>query len=136
GHAEAGLRMLAAARAETGLPVVTEVVNPRDVELVESYADMLQIGARNMQNYTLLTEAGKSKKPVMLKRGLAATINEWLKAAEYIMSAGNPNVVLCERGIRTFETETRNTRDVSAVAVVHELSHLPVIVDPSHGTGK
>jgi len=136
GHAEAGLRMLAAARAETGLPVVTEVVNPKDVELVESYADMLQIGARNMQNYTLLTEVGKAKKPVLLKRGLAATINEWLMAAEYIISAGNPNVVLCERGIRTFETETRNTLDVSAVAVIHDLSHLPVIIDPSHGTGK
>lgn len=136
GHAEEGLRMLAAAREETGLPVVTEVVNPRDVELVEEYADMFQIGARNMQNYTLLTEVGKASKPVLLKRGLAATINEWLMSAEYIISAGNPNVVLCERGIRTYETETRNTLDLSAVPVVHELSHLPVIVDPSHGTGK
>lgn len=136
GHAEQGLRMLAAARAETGLPVVTEVVNPKDVELVEEYADMFQIGARNMQNYTLLTEVGRASKPVLLKRGLAATINEWLMAAEYVISAGNPNVVLCERGIRTFETETRNTLDLSAVPVVQALSHLPVIVDPSHGTGK
>lgn len=136
GHAEEGLRMLAAARAETGLPVVTEVVNPNDVELVEAYADMFQIGARNMQNYTLLTEVGKAKKPVLLKRGLSATINEWLMAAEYVISAGNPNVVLCERGIRTYETETRNTLDVSAVPVIHELSHLPIVVDPSHGTGK
>ncbi len=136
GHAEEGLRMLAAAREETGLPVVTEVVNPRDVELVEAYADMFQIGARNMQNYTLLTEVGKASKPVLLKRGIAATINEWLMSAEYIISAGNPNVVLCERGIRTYETETRNTLDLSAVPVIHELSHLPVIVDPSHGTGK
>ena len=136
GLAEEGLRLLAKARAETGLPIVTEVVNPRDVALVEEYADMFQIGTRNMQNYTLLTEVGKAKKPVLLKRGLAATINEWLMAAEYIISAGNPNVVLCERGIRTFETETRNTLDLSAVPVIHELSHLPVIVDPSHGTGK
>jgi len=136
GLAEEGLKLLAEAREETGLGIVTEVVNPRDVETVAEYADMFQIGARNMQNFTLLTEVGRTKKPVLLKRGLSATINEWLMAAEYIISAGNPHVVLCERGIRTFETETRNTLDLSAVVAVHELSHLPVIVDPSHGTGK
>lgn len=131
-----GLRILAEARRQTGLAVTTEVVNPRDVEVVAEHADMLQIGARNMQNFTLLREVGLAHKPVLLKRGLSATINEWLMAAEYIISAGNDQVVLCERGIRTYETETRNTLDISAVAVVHELSHLPVIVDPSHGTGK
>lgn len=136
GLAEEGLKIMAEARKETGLGIVTEVVNPRDVELVDQYADMFQIGARNMQNFTLLTEVGRTQKPVLLKRGLSGTVNEWLMAAEYVMSAGNPNVVLCERGIRTFETETRNTLDLSAVAAVHELSHLPVIVDPSHGTGK
>lgn len=136
GLAEEGLKIMAEARKETGLGIVTEVVNPRDVELVDAYADMFQIGARNMQNFTLLTEVGRTKKPVLLKRGLSGTVNEWLMAAEYVLSAGNPNVVLCERGIRTFETETRNTLDLSAVAAVHELSHLPVIVDPSHGTGK
>jgi len=136
GLAEEGLKILAEAREETGLGVVTEVVNPRDVETVAEYVDMFQIGARNMQNFTLLTEVGRTQKPVLLKRGLSATINEWLMAAEYIISAGNPNVILCERGIRTFETETRNTLDLSAVVAVHELSHLPVIVDPSHGTGK
>ncbi len=136
GMEEEGLKILALAREETGLPVATEVVNPRDVELVASYADMLQIGARNMQNFTLLKEAGQSNKPVLLKRGLSATIEEWLMAAEYILSSGNHNVVLCERGIRTFETETRNTLDLSAVAAAKHLSHLPVIVDPSHGTGK
>lgn len=136
GLEEEGLRILAQARAETGLKIVTEVVNPRDIELVGKYADMLQIGARNMQNFTLLREAGKLKKPVLLKRGLAATIEEWLMAAEYIMSEGNYNVVLCERGIRTYETQTRNTLDISAVPVVRSLSHLPIIVDPSHGTGK
>jgi 3-deoxy-7-phosphoheptulonate synthase len=136
GLEEDGLRILDRARAETGLKIVTEVVNPRDIELVGEYADMLQIGARNMQNFTLLREAGKLKKPVLLKRGLAATIEEWLMAAEYIMSEGNYNVVLCERGIRTYETQTRNTLDISAVPVVRSLSHLPIIVDPSHGTGK
>ncbi|HET7559338.1 MAG TPA: 3-deoxy-7-phosphoheptulonate synthase [Limnochordia bacterium] len=136
GLAEDGLKILAAARAETGLGVVTEVVNPRDVELVDRYADMFQIGARNMQNFTLLTEVGRTRKPVLLKRGLSATIQEWLMAAEYVMAGGNYSVILCERGIRTFETETRNTFDLSAVAAAHDLSHLPVIADPSHGTGK
>lgn len=136
GLAEEGLKILAEAREVTGLGVVTEVVNPRDVEVVAQYVDMFQIGARNMQNFTLLTEVGMTGIPVLLKRGLSATINEWLMAAEYIISAGNPNVILCERGIRTFETETRNTLDLSAVVAAHELSHLPVAVDPSHGTGK
>jgi 3-deoxy-7-phosphoheptulonate synthase len=131
-----GLRILAEARKQTGLPVTTEVINPRDVEVVAEYSDMLQIGARNMQNFSLLREVGLSQRPVLLKRGLSATINEWLMAAEYIIAAGNSNVVMCERGIRTYETETRNTLDLSAVAAVHELSHLPVVVDPSHGTGK
>lgn len=136
GLEEEGLRLLAEARRRTGLPVVTEVVNPRDVELVVQYADMLQIGARNMQNFTLLKEVGLSGKPTLLKRGLAATVKEWLMAAEYVISAGNREVVLCERGIRTYETETRNTLDLSAVAAIHDLSHLPVVVDPSHSTGK
>ncbi|MDD2630202.1 MAG: 3-deoxy-7-phosphoheptulonate synthase [Limnochordia bacterium] len=136
GLEEEGLKLLAEARAETGLPVISEVVNPRDVELVSQYVDMLQIGARNMQNFTLLREVGLAEKPVLLKRGMSATIEEWLMAAEYIISAGNFNVVLCERGIRTFETATRNTLDLSAVPLIRELSHLPVIVDPSHGTGK
>lgn len=136
GLAEKGLEILAAAGKEVGLPVITEVLNPRDVEKVSEYADMLQIGARNMQNFSLLREVGMSRKPVLLKRGLSATISEWLQAADYIISGGNRNVVLCERGIRTFETETRNTFDVSAIAAVHELSHLPVVADPSHGTGK
>lgn len=136
GLEEEGLRLLAEARRRTGLPVVTEVVNPRDVETVIQYADMLQIGARNMQNYTLLKEVGMSRRPVLVKRGLSATVEEWLMAAEYIMLAGNENVVLCERGIRTYETQTRNTLDMSAVAAVQELSHLPIVVDPSHGTGK
>lgn len=136
GLQEEGLKLLAVARAETGLPVVTEVMDTAHVELVAEYADMLQIGARNMQNFALLKEVGRAGKPVLLKRGMAATIEEWLMAAEYVISAGNPNVVLCERGIRTFETATRNTLDLNAVPVVKELSHLPVIVDPSHGTGK
>ncbi|MDI3279853.1 MAG: 3-deoxy-7-phosphoheptulonate synthase [Bacillota bacterium] len=131
-----GLKMLAAARAATGLPVVSEVMNPRDVELVGEYVDMLQIGARNMQNFSLLREVGRFGKPVLLKRGLAATIEEWLMAAEYILSEGNYQVVLCERGIRTFETMTRNTLDVGAIAVVKALSHLPVVADPSHAAGK
>lgn len=131
-----GLRILAEARRQTGLPVVTEVTNPKDIELVAEYADMLQIGARNMQNFTLLREVGHINKPVLLKRGLAATVEEWLMAAEYIISGGNSNVVLCERGIRTYETGTRNTLDLSAVPAVKHYSHLPIIVDPSHGTGR
>lgn len=131
-----GLKFLAEARERTGLRVVTEVTTVEAIERVVEYADMLQIGARNMQNFGLLKEVGKCGKPVLLKRGLAATIDEWLNAAEYIMNAGNPNVVLCERGIRTYETYTRNTLDLSAVAAVKHLSHLPIIVDPSHGTGK
>ena len=136
GLEEEGLKLLKAAGEETGLPVVTEVVNPRDVELVARYAHMLQIGARNMQNFTLLREVGQVKKPVILKRGLAATVEEWLMAAEYIMKEGNYQVVLCERGIRTFETATRNTMDLSAIPLIKELSHLPVIADPSHATGR
>jgi 3-deoxy-7-phosphoheptulonate synthase len=135
GLGEEGLKILAEARAETGLPVITEVMAPEDVELVESYADILQIGARNMQNFTLLKRVGRAEKPVMLKRGMSATIEEWLGCAEYILNEGNPNVILCERGIRTYETITRNTLDVSAVPVIKQLSDLPVVVDPSHGTG-
>ena len=135
GLGEEGLKILAEARDETGLPVITEVMAPEDVELVESYADILQIGARNMQNFTLLKRVGRAAKPVMLKRGMSATIEEWLGCAEYILNEGNPNVILCERGIRTYETITRNTLDVSAVPVIKQLSDLPVIVDPSHGTG-
>lgn len=136
GHGEKGLKILASARDETGLPVITEVMDARDVDLVARYADVLQIGARNMQNFTLLDEVGRSGKPVMLKRGLNATIEEWLLAAEYILSHGNRDVMLCERGIRTFETATRNTFDVNAISLVKRLSHLPVIGDPSHATGK
>ena len=136
GLGEEGLKMLAQARAETGLKVITEVVTPGDVELVARYADILQIGTRNMQNYALLQEAGKSGHPVMLKRGMSSTIEEWLLAAEYLLSQGNRNVMLCERGIRTFETSTRFTLDINAVPLVRELSHLPVIVDPSQGTGR
>jgi 3-deoxy-7-phosphoheptulonate synthase len=131
-----GLKILAEARAETGLPVVTEVVDAQDVDLVSEYADMLQIGTRNMQNFALLQAAGGSGKPVMLKRGMNATIEEWLMAAEYIAQRGNLDIVLCERGIRTFETAYRNTLDISAVPLVHSLSHLPVIVDPSHAGGR
>jgi 3-deoxy-7-phosphoheptulonate synthase len=136
GLEETGLRYLAEARERTGLKIVTEVTEVEAVATVAQYADMLQIGARNMQNFRLLKEVGRSDKPVLLKRGLAATLNEWLNAAEYIMSEGNPNVVFCERGIRTYETYTRNTLDLSAVAAIKHLSHLPIIVDPSHGTGK
>ena len=136
GLGAAGLELLAAARAETGLAIITEVMTPGDVELVCGYADILQIGARNMQNYYLLDEVGRTRKPVMLKRGLSATIEEWLLAAEYILAQGNPRVMLCERGIRTFERLTRNTVDINAVPLVKQLSHLPVIVDPSQGTGK
>ena len=131
-----GLEYLAEARERTGLRVVTEVTTVEALPAVAEYADMLQVGARNMQNFGLLREVGKCGKPVLLKRGLAATLDEWLNAAEYIMNEGNPNVVLCERGIRTYETYTRNTLDLSAVAAVKHLSHLPIIVDPSHGTGK
>src|SRR5438876_1969431 len=136
GLGEAGLKMMAAARDETGLKVVTEVVSPADVEMVARYADILQLGTRNMQNYALLQEAGRSGKPVLLKRGMSSTIEEWLLAAEYILSQGNRDVILCERGIRTFETATRFTLDLNAVPLVRELSHLPVIVDPSQATGR
>ena len=136
GLAEDGLKLLAAARDETGLPFVTEVVTPRDVEIVARYADMLQIGARNMMNYQLLREVGQTGKPVLLKRGLAATLEELLMSAEYIVNEGNEQVVLCERGIRTFEPYTRFTLDLSAIPAVHSLSHLPIIADPSHGTGR
>ena len=136
GLEEEGLKYLAEAREKTGLAVVTEVTVVEAVDTVAAYADLLQIGARNMQNFGLLRAVGRSGKPVMLKRGLAATIDEWLNAAEYIMNEGNPNVILCERGIRTYETYTRNTFDISAVAAIKHLSHLPIIADPSHGTGK
>ncbi|MGD0557517.1 MAG: 3-deoxy-7-phosphoheptulonate synthase [Streptosporangiaceae bacterium] len=136
GLGEAGLRILADVRAETGLPIVTEVVDTADVDLVASYADMLQVGARNMQNFPLLQAVGAVGKPVMLKRGMNATIEEWLMAAEYIAQRGNTDIVLCERGIRTFEKTTRNTLDISAVPVAQRLSHLPVIVDPSHSGGR
>ena len=136
GLGEAGLRILADVREETGLPIVTEVVDAKDVDLVATYADMLQIGARNAQNFALLQAVGGVGKPVMLKRGMNATIEEWLMAAEYVAQRGNLDVVLCERGIRTFETATRNTLDVSAVPVAQRLSHLPVIVDPSHSGGR
>ena len=131
-----GLRYLAEARDRTGLPVITEVMEPNQVDIVAEYADILQIGTRNMQNFSLLLACGRAGRPVMLKRGFGATIEEWLMAAEYIVSAGNPNVILCERGIRTFETYARNTLDLTAVPVVHHLTHLPVVVDPSHATGK
>lgn len=135
GLEEEGLRYMAEAKKEYGLNTICEVINEAAIEASAKYVDMIQIGARNMQNFHLLREAGKSKMPVLLKRGLAATIDEWLNAAEYIISEGNPNVVLCERGIRTYETATRNTLDLSAVCVVKEKSHLPIIVDPSHATG-
>ena len=136
GLEEEGLKYLAEAREKTGLGIVTEVTVVEAVETVAQYADILQIGARNMQNFGLLKAVGRAKRPVMLKRGLAATIDEWLNAAEYIMNEGNPNVILCERGIRTYETYTRNTFDISAIAAIKHLSHLPIIADPSHGTGK
>ncbi len=131
-----GLQYLAEARDCSGLPIVTEVMDPRDIELIAKYADVLQIGARNMQNFRLLKEVGLYKKPVLLKRGISATIKEWLMSAEYIMSGGNHDVILCERGIRTYETATRNTLDLSAVPVLKQMTHLPVIVDPSHAVGK
>jgi 3-deoxy-7-phosphoheptulonate synthase len=131
-----GLRYLAEARERSGMPVITEVMDPSQVDIVAEYSDILQVGTRNMQNFSLLLACGRASRPVMLKRGFGATIEEWLMAAEYIASAGNPNVILCERGIRTFETMTRNTLDLTAVPLVHHLTHLPVIVDPSHATGK
>ena len=136
GMGEEGLEMLAAVRAETGLPIVTEVMDTRQVELVASYADMLQIGARNMQNYSLLTEVGRLRRPILLKRGMSATVEDLLLAAEYIMSQGNPNVILCERGIRTFGTATRNTFDLAAIPVLKKETHLPVLADPSHAGGR
>jgi 3-deoxy-7-phosphoheptulonate synthase len=135
GLGEEGLRLLTAAREETGLAIVTEVLKPEDVDLVAGTADMLQVGARNMQNFALLKRVGEARKPVLLKRGISSTIQEFLMAAEYILSEGNYDVVLCERGIRTFETATRFTLDLNAVPVIRKLSHLPVVVDPSHGTG-
>lgn len=136
GKGEEGLKLLAMASKETGMPVITEVMTPQDVELVAKYADILQIGTRNMQNFYLLEEAARAMKPVMLKRGMSATIQEWLLSAEYILAQGNRQLMLCERGIRTFETYTRNTMDVSAIPAIKRLSHLPIIGDPSHGTGK
>jgi 3-deoxy-7-phosphoheptulonate synthase len=135
GMGEEGLQFLRAAADEYGLAVVTEVMTIEQIPIVAEYADLLQVGTRNMQNFPLLVELGKVKKPVLLKRGLAATINDWLMSAEYILSEGNPDVILCERGIRTFETATRNTMDLSAVPVIQHLSHLPIVCDPSHGTG-
>lgn len=136
GLGEKGLDILLKAKEETGLPIVTEVMDTKDVELVAEHADVLQIGARNMQNFLLLKEVGKLHKPILLKRGFSNTIEELLMAAEYIMGAGNQEVILCERGIRTFETSTRNTLDISAVPIIKGLSHLPVVVDPSHATGR
>lgn len=136
GLGEEGLKYLAEVKKRTGLPVITELMDLRDLELVERHADIVQIGARNMQNFDLLKEVGRSKKPVLLKRGMAATVKEWLLSAEYILQNGNFNVILCERGIRTFETETRFTLDLGAVPVIKNLSHLPIVVDPSHGTGR
>lgn len=136
GLGEEGLAYLAEASEKTGLPVITEIMDPRDLEVIVKYADIIQIGARNMQNFRLLLEVGSARKPVLLKRGLSSTIKEWLMSAEYIMSRGNHEVMLCERGIRTFETATRNTLDLSAVPVLKQLTHLPVVVDPSHGVGK
>ena len=131
-----GLQLLEKARNETGLPIVSEVIDPRDVTWVSEYVDVLQIGARNMQNFALLKEVGKCSRAVLLKRGMYSTIEEWLNCAEYILAEGNPNVILCERGIRTHETYTRNTLDLSVVPALRELTHLPIIIDPSHGTGR
>ena len=136
GHGEDGLKMLAAARDETGLPVFTEVLTPSDVELVSKYADCLQIGTRNSQNFKLLEAAGRQPKPVLMKRGMSMTLDEYLQACEYILAEGNDRVILCERGIRTFEDHTRNTLSLSVVPELHERTHLPVVIDPSHGTGK
>lgn len=131
-----GLKILADARERTGLPIVTEVIDPRDVSWVAEFADVLQIGTRNMQNFSLLKEVGQTNRPVLLKRGMYSTLEEWLNCAEYILSEGNPNVILCERGIRTFEKYTRNTLDLSAVPAIKELTHLPIIIDPTHSTGR
>jgi 3-deoxy-7-phosphoheptulonate synthase len=136
GWGEKGLKFLAGVREKTGMKIVTELMDPRDIVLFYKYADIIQIGTRNMQNFRLLTEVGNIDKPVILKRGLCATIKEFLMSAEYIMAQGNENVILCERGIRTFETETRNTLDISAVPLLKKLTHLPVIVDPSHAVGR
>ncbi len=136
GLEEVGLQYMAEAREKTGLKIVSEVMDPRSVALVAEYCDIVQIGARNMQNFNLLREVGKINKPVLLKRGLSATIEEWIMAAEYVLSGGNEQVILCERGVRTFETFTRNTLDLSAVPIIKNLTHLPIIVDPSHATGK
>jgi 3-deoxy-7-phosphoheptulonate synthase len=136
GLGEEGLKILAKIRRETGMPVVTEVMDYENFDLVEEYADVIQIGTRNMQNFSLLKRAGKAKKPVMLKRGMAATIDEWLMAAEYILEGGNTQVILCERGVRTFVHHSRNTLDLSAVPFVRNESHLPVIIDPSHAAGR
>ena len=136
GLGEEGLKILAMARKETGLPIVTEVLDPRDVALVAEYADVLQIGSRSSQNFPLLREAAKTQKPILLKRGLAMTVEEWLYAAEYILDAGNKNIILCERGIRTFEPSLRHTLDLAVVPLMKEKTDLPIIVDPSHGTGK
>lgn len=136
GMGEEGLKLLKKAKEATGLPIVTEIMDETNFDIVEKYADILQIGARNMQNFSLLKRAGKSHKPILLKRGLCATLEEFLMSAEYIMSQGNHNVILCERGIRTFETYTRNTLDLSAVPALRELSHLPIMIDPSHATGR
>jgi 3-deoxy-7-phosphoheptulonate synthase len=130
-----GLELLARAREATGLAIITEALDPESVEPVAEIADIIQIGARNMQNYTLLRRAGQSGKPVMLKRGMSATITEWLLAAEYLLAEGNDNVMLCERGVRSFDNQTRNLLDLTAIPVIHGLSHLPVVADPSHGTG-
>jgi 3-deoxy-7-phosphoheptulonate synthase len=130
------LKLLAKAGRQTDLPIVTEVIDPRDVSWVAEFADVLQIGTRNMQNYSLLKEVGQTGRPVLLKRGMYSTLEEWLNCAEYILSEGNPNVILCERGIRTFETYTRNTLDLSAVPAIKELTHLPIIIDPTHSTGR
>ena len=136
GLEEEGLKYLAEAREKTSLPIVTEVMDGRDIELIAKYADVLQIGARNMQNFRLLKEVGLCKKPVLLKRGISATVKEWLMSAEYILAGGNREVILCERGIRTYETATRNTLDLSAIPVLKQMTHLPVVVDPSHAVGK
>ncbi len=136
GLGEEGLRLLEQAGKEVGMPICTEVMSVRDIDVVAKHADVMQIGTRNAQNFILLEEVGKTGKPVLLKRGLASTIEDWVMAAEYILSTGNPNVILCERGIRTFETATRNTMDINAIALIKQISHLPVISDPSHGTGK
>src|SRR5204863_5535529 len=135
GLAEEGLKLLELARKDTGLPLITEIMSQHDIERVEASADVLQVGARNVQNFALLKELGRVRKPILLKRGLSTTIKEWLMSAEYILSEGNPRVILCERGIRTFETATRNTLDLSAIPVLREQTHLPIMIDPSHATG-